>query len=372
MQRTTTFAAIICSLLLFLAKGCTGSSHSNTKNTFLTSSHSHHRALFLPRGGDRGSSTPPVIKPKARTNEIRGGAPSNSNRVSEDAGETLKITDCTIGDILKGRINISTASKAVIQNLRSSERLPYLISFGLSMVYLYYFSTTTPPKCNDYSNGFCVTNLKDGKCVNQNNSHLWAWHEDIIFTIVAIILPYTNFCDDNLGVATKIAIPAIIFGHGFLHWWISSQDCVLGDLKLATSFYKIFVGALTAIIFFLFSDLPSKRPLLFILAEVAAITFGIVQMTLDKAKDGDAVAALFLASQLMIGYLGAFHPGKLATKLVGQTFVFPCVVSLIEYLKCDWLSKVGGHFWYDFFLHISIISALLPADIVELKAKLTK
>lgn len=94
----------------------------------------------------------------------------------------------------------------------------------------------------------------------------------------------------------------------------------------------------------------------------AAISFAIIKLTLSSVDSGKAIAALFMATQVLVSYVGAFHPGRTASKLVGQTFIAPIIVSLIEYLNCDFLASVGGHFWYDFFLHISVLCSLLPVE----------
>jgi len=289
----------------------------------------------------------------------------------------------SIENIIKGRLKSSEFVKGFVDCLK--RQLPYLISFVLSGVYFYYFNFGEVPKCDNYQDGFCVTGLeviKDAngepitdssekiikKCLDPlRNSHKWAWCEDVIFTIIAIILPFTKYRGENAkSLATRIAIPLIIIGHGAIHKFFSVQQCYVAPtgniLELATTLYNIFVTALTGIMFFLFSDLPAQRGVPFTLVEVALISFLIVAASLDKVKDGNAVSALFMASQLLIGYLGAFHPSELATKLVGQTFVFPCAVSLLEFLKCDFLEKIGGHAWYDFTLHISVVASFLPSD----------
>lgn len=230
-------------------------------------------------------------------------------------------------------------------------------------------------KCEFYTDGFCVTNLEeiDGirKCPGANNSHEWAWYEDVIFTILYIAIPFTKFKGDGLTFDIKVAVPLIIFGHGFLHFWISDNECSIPPklIPKAIEFYKIFVNVLTGIMFFIFSDLPSRRSITLILVEVLIISQLIVKVSLDKVKDGNPIGTLFLVSQLLIGYLGAVAPSPKATRLVGQTFIFPCIVSLIEFLNCDFLHLIGGHAVYDFALHISVTASLLPPTFEQLKEK---
>jgi len=259
--------------------------------------------------------------------------------------DALNDEDFSIAAYLAGRMKTSTAFKGVVDRLKSSDRFPYLVSLAISAVYFYYFNFTPPPTCNSYVDGFCVKGITGiapaRKCLG-GNSHLWAWHEDIIFTIISVILPFAS--KTQFPLATRISTPAIIFGHGFLHKWISSKGCSIVDpamVEMGEKFYSAFVVALTAIMFFGFSNLPGKRPTLFILLEVLGISYGIISQSLAKVAEGNAIAMLFLSTQLIVSYLGAFHPGAQSTKIVGQTFIFPCLVSLLEYLKCDWFNTIG-------------------------------
>lgn len=365
----TKFAAV--GFLSFVLGGsCEGKEHEGPahpctirrKNTFLIGSTSH--ILVTPRGGAsraRSSRAAATSKPRARES-ITGGSSAVANA-----------DDFSIEAIVKGRWGIKDAlAEFSVRHIKDAKRRVYLISFVLSVIYAFYFVKGYIPSCPNYSEGFCVTNLVDvgGEKTCERfppgNSHAWAFIEDIVFTLIAIVLPFTKYSSENLDLSTKIGIPFIILSHGGIHGWISSNGCILSDSVkgVGTLLYTLFTGVLTAITFYFLSDIPEHRPPLFLWAEIVAITGVIVGLTFQQLNEGKSnlVSALFLASQLLVGYLGAFHPGKLATMLVGKTFIAPCVVSLIEYLKCDWLFPIGGHALYDFFLHISIVSALLPSE----------
>lgn len=323
----------------------------------------------------RPFSKPPALK---KLPDIKKAAATAALLVEDDV-------DITLESLLKGKTDVKSAPKRLLTKLTSPDRLPYTISFILSAVYGYFFVTRDPQevqKCKFYTDGFCVTNLvvteelHNGnpirKCPGSNNSHKWAWYEDVIFTVLSLVIPFTKFKGEGLTFDIKAAVPLIIFGHGFLHKWISGEKCSILDADLiakATEFYKVFVNVLTGIMFFIFSDLPSRRPMTLILAEVLIISKLIVQVSLDKVESGNAISTLFLVSQLLIGYLGAVAPSPKSTRLVGQTFIFPCLVSLLEFLNCDFLHKIGGHAVYDFALHISVIASLLPPTFEELKEK---
>jgi hypothetical protein len=251
--------------------------------------------------------------------------------------------DFSIAAFFAGRMKASTAFKGLVDRLKTSKRFPYLISLALSAVYFYYFTLPDScPTCNNYVDGFCVTGITgvgDERRCPEGNSHIWAWYEDIVFTIISIILPFASKTEFSL--ISRISIPAIIFGHGFLHKWISLNSCFIADAATGVKFYSVFVVALTSIMFFGYSDLPGNRPALFILLEVLGISYGIIKKSLANVLEGDAVAMLFLSTQLIVSYLGAFHPGDQSTRIVGQTFIFPCIVSLLEFLKCDWFNTIG-------------------------------
>ncbi|GFH57742.1 predicted protein [Chaetoceros tenuissimus] len=147
--------------------------------------------------------------------------------------------DITLESLLKGKTDVKSTPKRLLTKLTSPDRLPYTISFILSAVYGYFFVTRDPSevqKCKFYTDGFCVTNLEeiDGirKCPGPNNSHKWAWYEDVIFTILSLAIPFTKFKGEGLTFDIKAAVPLIIFGHGFLHKWISGQKCSILDEEL--------------------------------------------------------------------------------------------------------------------------------------------
>jgi len=341
----------LTTLLFLLASNCEGRQFGTALGRGLTA---------LPRGGGTH------VKPHHGKTlaEFNGGADNEDD-------------DFSIASVLKGRLKASDAVKTLIDKLKSSRRLPYLISFLICCVYSYYFlGNNVQRSCTNSQDGFCVTNMHVKKPREEYagcpaalkcgipNSHEWAWNVDVIFTIISLILPFTDYSADNLDLTTKLSAPLLIIFHGFLHKWISGEGCFVppDENSASVKFYSAFVYALTGVMFFFFSDLPQKRDLIWVLLEVILISYGIVRVSLEKIQEGTSISTLFLTTQLLVSFIGAIHPGKQATKIVGQTFVFPCLVSLLEFLKCNSFAKIGGHVWYDFFLHISIIATLLPPD----------
>eukprot|EP00554_Chaetoceros_debilis_P004855 CAMPEP_0194084310 /NCGR_PEP_ID=MMETSP0149-20130528/12764_1 /TAXON_ID=122233 /ORGANISM="Chaetoceros debilis, Strain MM31A-1" /LENGTH=325 /DNA_ID=CAMNT_0038766941 /DNA_START=423 /DNA_END=1397 /DNA_ORIENTATION=- len=297
------------------------SSLTHSDNTAKHRSHNHN-LLDIPRGGGLPAKEANLVAPSP-----------------------IKVLGSGEG-ILKSITRGGGPLGYLLALFKDDKRQPYLISLILSLVYLYFF-LNKEVDCLSYSDGFCVTNFVDGKCPHSGNSHLWSFHEDVIFTIIGIALPFTKYGAKDLTTANRIAIPGIIIAHGILHWWLSSHNCAPGPANIgsATTLYSIFVVALTGIIFLAFSNfIETGTKIPKIIAMIAAISFAIIKLTVDSGN-GNAIAALFMASHLLVSFVGAFYPGRTATKLTGQTFIAPVIVSLTEYLKCDFLASVGGHFW---------------------------
>ena len=51
---------------------------------------------------------------------------------------------------------------------------------------------------------------------------------------------------ENTSIVSRIKIPLVIFGHGFLHNWISSKQCN-PPIGMGTSLYSAYVVALVAL-----------------------------------------------------------------------------------------------------------------------------
>ena len=262
-----------------------------------------------------------------------------------------------------------------IHGLFSPSRLPYLIGFVLSLYYFLVFTSGEDVIDPFYKDGFCVTNLQDvggiKKCPDLANSHTFAFLVDVVFTLAGFLIPLTSYVNPEKPRIEKIAIPFIIIFHGLLHGFLSSQQCYvpMDDTGLAETFYSTFTVALVGLMLGPFSSFSDVVGPIGTLLGIAASSYWIIQRTLNIAGKGEnnAIAVLFGSTQLLFSATGAFFPKQgVSTKLVGQTFIFPVIVSLLEYSKCTvkgglGLHNVGGHAWYDITLHTSVICSLLDS-----------
>ena len=123
-----------------------------------------------------------------------------------------------------GRLNRSvtktspTSVSTWIQNLWSPDRLPWLVCTALSILYMLLFTKTAPESISSalvtesshYVEGFCVQGMWDGTCtVAAGNSHQFAWGIDVLFTIVAMMLPATGWCRSPNSPAMMLLLSLI-------------------------------------------------------------------------------------------------------------------------------------------------------------------
>jgi len=221
-----------------------------------------------------------------------------------------------------------------------------------------------------FQGGFCVTGLdqKQGTCsAAAGNSHEFAFGIDVLYTLLAIALPFTGLCQTNpvslWFVLNAVVLAAVIGGHGMLHKLLSENSCQggggLGDL------YALYIFALMAVDLLGFSSIPSmtnKNGVLLALV-VAAVLTVIIYVLTDVAS---SVTGFFLVSQVVVSVTGlAFPNPKTVTPQLGWAFALPIIVSLVEFLKCDAvLVRYGGHSWYDFFLHLALLVSIVYGEFV--------
>jgi hypothetical protein len=154
-----------------------------------------------------------------------------------------------------------------------------------------------------------------------------------------------------------------IFSHGCLH-------AVLGLLVSCTS--KPFKGAIA--LFAAFSTLISY----FVVASagsletwknlVLAVVTGFLCVILSGGNGEHAVSLIFLITQLLSTAAGSLcTQGDGLSPKLELSFIAPCLISLIELVYCcdpdkgstSLFNQFGGHVWYDVFLNISVLIALI-------------
>lgn len=262
-----------------------------------------------------------------------------------------------------------------LENLFSMERLPYLICTVLSVAYFLLYNEKSKnilgkitPKSDHYKDGFCVTGLAT-KVVPSTcsavtgNSHQFAWGIDVLFTIAALVLPFTGLTktpNSAYLIANAVVFAAVIGGHGFLHNIISSQSCNGGG---NIEGYVAYIFILMLVDILGFSSIPSMQngTLLSVILS-AALTWIIYAFTNNQ----QSIAGFFMISQLAVSVTGLLVPNpNTVTPQLGWTFIAPCVISLIEFLNCNFLVQYGGHAWYDVFLHLSMLVSLLYGEFIS-------
>lgn len=270
----------------------------------------------------------------------------------------------------------------LIDKLFTKEKIPWAICTLLSCYYFSLYVTDPTQDSGHYKEGFCVTGLDPAtKMCSQKdgNSHQFAWGIDVLYTIGALVIPCTGWGAtkpaDKLGFAwyffNAVVIAFVVAVHGILHQQFSVHSCDLGSTAAKTSLVRTVQSGLggpelayAAFIFILmlvdlagFSCLP-QLGWKAVGVVAAAVTWVIVQLSTGGTP---SVSSFFMISQVAVSLTGWLFPNpETVTVQLGWSFIPPCIVSLLEYVKCnDGLVMYGGHSWYDFWLHLSMMVSLL-------------
>jgi len=226
-------------------------------------------------------------------------------------------------------------------------------------------------KSQYFKDGFCVTGLVTDAASKSTsscsavagNSHEFAWGIDILYTIVALALPFTGLCNTTPSawlVVNAVIFAGVIVGHGYLHNTISSQSCNgQGDLQG----YIVYVFALMAVDIFGFSCIPCMENGLLLALILSAVLTAVILFATNT--EHPSISGFFMISQLVVSVTGLVVPNPMTVPpQLGWAFIFPCIVSLLEFTHCNFLVKYGGHSWYDFFLHLSMLVSLLFGEFI--------
>jgi hypothetical protein len=260
------------------------------------------------------------------------------------------------------------------KTLLSKEKLPWLVCSALSLYYLAISiskeqslgTLEADPKNPYYIQGFCVTGLAaDGTCDPlSGNSHQFAFGIDVIYTILALALPFTGLTKSPKSSTLtfySIVLAFIIGFHGILHEQFSVNRCDLsGGAEKFEEYYILYIAALMLVDVFGFSSIPSwDNGFVIGITTSAALTALTFYLTL---KENKSIAAFFMMSQVVVSLTGLLIPDtdKMTWQL-GWSFVLPILVSLVEFSDCNLLVAYGGHAWYDNFLHLAFLVSLLTS-----------
>jgi hypothetical protein len=301
----------------------------------------------------------------------RGG----TSTIPKKNGRNVKVstTSSNIPDVIHnggGRTTNNMVSKwfrgGEKKIIVSKDKRGWVISFVLSLIYLVlYILPHRSTSCFADDAGFCVKNLAEcRKGSGIGNSFIWAWNVDMVFTVIAILFPIFNGTPHG-GKGQWLGRVLMIFAHGVFHKYQASNNCPIAHVtEGALAVYSFFIFIVSAFIAGGFGDPKTlKAHLMIALSSTALITF------LTKKSEGSA-SPIFLVAQILAPAMSLFMPHDNVTALAGYAFVVPCFVSIIELIFCcngankpSWFNKIGGHVWYDFFLHLAVILGLLqPKD----------
>lgn len=329
------------------------------------SAHSRPLSPFLKKNVVNGSASATTIASMIP----RGGASRLSTSSLQRTGAVLS------EDVEEGKKKKNMIAKKPTGWLRGGEKgglIPegktgWVASLVFSFIYLgLLLNESFKPPCDYKSDGFCVThfNPDTGMCKLHSNSHFWAFAIDMVFTGLAFVLGNATGAEKS----EIISIAAVIVVHGFLHGFFDYKQCLIPSspdqeltpiLIFANAAYFGFT-ALVSYVALNMAMLPTSIVLIGTLA-VAGLTVYLSQPT-----QGNGISPIFMTTQLLVSVLGLFDNKGQFSDLLGNMFALPCFVSLVELLSCcsskdtpGFFNKIGGHVWYDFFLHSAVLSSFI-------------
>jgi len=249
-----------------------------------------------------------------------------------------------------------------ISDLFSKERLGWTISLFINLAYLVvYFArrANAPAPCGFEKAGFCVTNLPE--CVTGDNplfnSHTYAFIVDMIYTYFGLKVK-----NPNHTAFIQLGLVLTIFAHGCLHGLLGlliNCGAVIfpGAIEVFTAF------AILITFFVLQSTGDFETPTRVVLSLIGG--WLTKELAGDQGQNG--ISSIFLVTQLFASLASVFRPGDFIydNQKLGNSFVPPCLISFIELTFCcdgngaSLFNKIGGHVWYDVFLHRAVYFSLL-------------
>lgn len=264
----------------------------------------------------------------------------------------------------------------------SSGKLPWALATVASVIYfgLFFWVSHGPQgKFPEYSfdglmGGFCVWGAPDAYpdnttgCITASNSHVFAWYEDAIMTLFVVAAYFRSSKKQQEQLVTYIAIGGIVFFHGLLHFFLYKglkPSCVIsanvpgqgsGDDTLGWGAYLVFAFFLCLIIFGMGFTAQIGPLKVFCLSVVATISTYL----LAKGAGTDwLLSALFATSHPIGSVTGLLSNSTSFTEFGGWFFFLATIVGIVELMHCEtFLKPLGGHIWYDLFLHTSVIASL--------------
>eukprot|EP00581_Thalassiosira_minuscula_P006869 CAMPEP_0183704164 /NCGR_PEP_ID=MMETSP0737-20130205/1594_1 /TAXON_ID=385413 /ORGANISM="Thalassiosira miniscula, Strain CCMP1093" /LENGTH=348 /DNA_ID=CAMNT_0025930985 /DNA_START=93 /DNA_END=1139 /DNA_ORIENTATION=+ len=284
------------------------------------------------------------------------GIPRGGARDVAKANAPVKVTS-----ISGGELNLPS-------DIFSKEKLGWTISLAINLAYLFfffknnYFTDPAPAPCLSANGGFCVTGLlPDGSACKSNlwNSHTWAFMVDMVFTYLGLQ------AKTNRSKIVQYGLVFTIFSHGLLHAALGLLvKCAGVNIPGGDEVFMAFAAVISFAVLFVSAQFENND----FLKKLGLSAFG-GWLTLQLAgTDGEnGSSSIFLITQILASLSVVFFPGNNIQNMeeLGHSFVFPCLISLIELVYCcngnggaSLFNKLGGHVWYDIFLHRSVLLAI--------------
>jgi len=195
------------------------------------------------------------------------------------------------------------------------------------------------------------------------NSHMIAFGIDMLACVIIIWLYLKNH--KQTGQETiYITFLFVTASHGMLHNCIYSVlDCYIDITEIPSTIlglcygvFAIFSCFMIAVILWLGFGLTKK-------VFAASVLFAAFTVSLCNPSSGKVwfLPALFCVVHPLASLTALFSDHLSFSKSVGWIFLLATFVGILELLTCPrFFRDIGGHFWYDFFLHAAVIAALPP------------
>ena len=264
---------------------------------------------------------------------------------------------------------------AIKQNIRSN----HAVDSGGDQELLFGFCVWGEPYWPDETNGCHGSVL---------NSHMASFAVDIVMTLIVCVLWRRLQCANQdvkgaiqLSTASRhfLSVGAIILMHGVLHFFLFyPMDCYANPSSLPMQViifgYIVYFGFSAFLFCILFTvgfggtmninknscsgglDVALPWPI------VGGLVCGAATVLLALFAGSEWVlTSLFAMSHMVASIVGSYARTSQLTDLMGWTFLVATLMGVLELLECFTMYRAaGGHVWYDFFLHISVITSLPP------------
>jgi len=270
-------------------------------------------------------------------------------------------------------VNQSATNKntKINMNVKWGEKLSWLISLGLSVIYFLTFLAAARGQSDETSvllYGFCVwgngkelPNKVDGCGEDSSvNSHIIAFAIDVVMALVGCIL-YKKDQRKEKSVLVYLASVAIILLHGGLHLFLSSDIIYCYNPEIGERLEDIGYVIFAFFSFFLcaiilgFGFGLSKN----IFIGSTFFTALVVYVTREVGGGEYILTGLFCIVHPLSSFVGLLTENPQFSKTVGWLFVVATTVGIVELTTCpQFFRSIGGHFYYDLTLHAAILYSL--------------